>query len=156
MGLSTCLALSGILFGAAFYLQRKNGKTLLDPGRVATRFRLAHQILWNKYYLDEVYMACFVMSTRALASFCAAFDRAIIDGIVNLVGWCGWAWSCLVEVFDRIVVDGWFVNGSAQTTAYAGRQLNRTQTGLVRQYLMLTVLGLLIISSVCAYAFYRW
>ncbi|HOV72797.1 MAG TPA: NADH-quinone oxidoreductase subunit L [Candidatus Hydrogenedentes bacterium] len=156
MGLSTCLALAGILLGAAFYLQRKDGKTLLDPGRVAQRCSLAHRILWNKYYLDEAYMACFVMTTRALAVISATFDRLIIDGIVNLAGWCGWAWSYLTEIFDRIVVDGWFVNGSAQTTAYMGRQVNQSQTGYVRQYLMLTVLGLLIISSVCAYAFYGY
>ena len=156
MGLSTILGLSGILLGALMYLQRKDGKTVFNPATVATRFRPVHQLLWNKYYLDEIYMASFVTTTRAIGWGAAVFDRAVIDGVVNLVGFLGWAWSYLVEIFDRYVVDGLFVNGSAQTTSYLGGRLSRTQTGLVRQYVILTVTGMLIIAGLCAYALYRF
>ena len=155
MGLSTVLGLSGILFGALMYLQRKNGRTILDPNAVATRVRPVYQLLWNKYYLDELYMACLVMSTRAIAWGSALFDRTIIDGIVNLVAFLGWAWSYIVEIFDRYIVDGLFVNGTANTTSYMGDRLSRTQTGLVRQYVILTITGILVIAGLCAYALYK-
>jgi NADH-quinone oxidoreductase subunit L len=155
MGLSTVLGLSGILFGALMYLQRKNGRTFLDPNAVATRLRPVYQLLWNKYYLDELYMACLVMSTRAIAWGSALFDRTIIDGIVNLVAFLGWAWSYIVEILDRYIVDGLFVNGSARATSYMGDRLSRTQTGLVRQYVILTISGILVIAGLCAYALYK-
>jgi NADH-quinone oxidoreductase subunit L len=155
MALSTVLGLSGIFLGALMYLQRKDGRTVFNPDAVATRFRPAYQLLWNKYYLDEIYMASFVMTTRAIGWGAAVFDRTVIDGIVNLVAFLGWAWSYIVEIFDRYVVDGLFVNGSARTTSYMGGRLSRTQTGLVRQYVILTVTGILVIAGLCAYALYK-
>jgi NADH-quinone oxidoreductase subunit L len=156
MGLSTALGLSGILLGALMYLQRKDGKTVLNPAIVATRCRPIHQLLWNKYYFDEMYMAAFVMTTRAFGYASAVFDRTVIDGVVNLVGFLGWAWSYLVELVDRYIVDGLFVNGSAQTASYLGGRLSRTETGLVRQYVILTVAGMLIIAGLCAVALYKF
>ena len=155
MALSTVLGLGGIFLGALMYLQRRDGRTVFNPDAVATRLRPAYQLLWNKYYLDELYMACLVMTTRAIGWASALFDRTIIDGIVNLVAFLGWAWSYIVEIFDRYIVDGLFVNGSARTTSYMGDRLSRTQTGLVRQYVILTVTGILVIAGLCAYAFYR-
>jgi len=155
MALSTVLGLSGIFLGALMYLQRKDGGTVFSPIAAATRLRPAYQLLWNKYYLDELYMACFVMTTRAIGWASALFDRTIIDGIVNLVAFLGWAWSYIVEIFDRYIVDGLFVNGSARTTSYMGDRLSRTQTGLVRQYVILTVTGILVIAGLCAYALYK-
>ena len=153
MILSTVLGLSGILFGALLYLQRKNGTTLINPDAIASRVRPIYTLLWNKYYLDEIYMACFVMSTRGLAWFCAMFDRYVIDGIVNFVGFFGKAWSIVIEIFDRVVIDGLFVNGSAHGADFVGRQLSYTQTGYVRQYLMFTVACILIISGICTWFF---
>ncbi len=154
MGLSTVLGLSGILLGALMYLQRKDGRTVFNPDTVARAFSPIYCLLWNKYYLDEIYMACFVMTTRALGVFMALFDRRVIDAVVNFVGYLGLAWSWFVDKIDCIAVDGWFVNGSAQTAAAAGKQLAYVQTGYVRQYLILTVAGILAISGVCACAFY--
>jgi len=155
MGLSTCLGLAGILLGALMYLQRRDGRTVFNPATVADRCRPVYRLLWNKYYLDEIYMACFVMSTRGLAWLTALFDRCVIDSVVNFCGFFGKAWSVLIEIFDRLVVDGVFVNGSARTTSFMGGKLSRTQTGLVRQYLILTAVGLLVISGLCAYVLYR-
>ena len=156
MGLSTILGLSGILLGALMYLQRNDGKTVLNPGTAATRCRLIYQVLWNKYYFDEFYMAAFVMTTRALGYAAAVFDRTVIDAVVNFVGFLGWAGSYILELVDRYVVDGLFVNGSAQTASYFGGRLSRTETGLVRQYVILTVAGMLIIAGLCAVALYKF
>ncbi|MDQ1257311.1 MAG: NADH-quinone oxidoreductase subunit [Candidatus Hydrogenedentes bacterium] len=154
MGLSTFLGLSGIALGALMYLQRRNGRTVLNPGAVARACAPIHTLLWNKYYCDEIYMACFVMTVRALGVFAAIFDRRVIDAVVNFFGFFGLLWSIIVEWTDRIIVDGLFVNGSANTTLTVGEHLALAHTGRVRQYLILTLTGLVMISGVCIYVFY--
>jgi len=154
MALSTLLGLGGILLGALMYLQRRDGTTALNPATPATRFAFAYRLLWNKYYLDELYMACFIMSTRALSRLIALFDRTVIDGVVNFFGWFGVLWSFLVDLADRWVVDGLGVNGSARAVGYAGEKLSYTQTGRVRQYLVLMIAGIVILSGLCVFAFW--
>ena len=154
MALSTLLGLGGILLGALMYLQRRDGTTALNPATPATRFSALYRLLWNKYYLDELYMAGFIMSTRALSRLIAIFDRTVIDGVVNFFGWFGVLWSFLVDLADRWVVDGLGVNGSARAVGYAGEKLSYTQTGRVRQYLVLMIAGIVILSGVCILAFW--
>ena len=154
MALSTLLGLGGILLGALMYLQRRDGTTALNPATPATRFSAVYRLLWNKYYLDEIYMAGFIMSTRALSRLIALFDRTVIDGVVNFFGWFGVLWSFLVDLADRWVVDGLGVNGSARVVGYAGEKLSYTQTGRVRQYLVLMIAGIVILSGLCVLAFW--
>lgn len=150
MGLSTILGLSGIALGALMYLQRRNGTTVFNPATVATALRPAFTLLSRKYYLDELYMAVFVNTTHLLGRFSAAFDRRVIDAVVNFFGVFSVVWAFLVDWLDRLIVDGLLVNGSAQAAAFAGDWLSMAQTGRVRQYVMLTVAGLVVISGACA------
>ncbi|MBN1866853.1 NADH-quinone oxidoreductase subunit L [Candidatus Sumerlaeota bacterium] len=156
MGLSTILGLSGIGFGALFYFERRNGRALFDPARVAARFAPIHRLLWNKYYLDEIYMLCFVMSFRGIAWLAAWFDRLVIDSIVNFFGLLGVAGSWIVEIFDRYVVDGLGVNGAARVTALLGEGLSFSETGRVRQYIVSMVTGLLVAAGACAFAYFAF
>lgn len=155
MKLSTLLALSGIVFGALMYLQRRNGRTVLQPEFFVKTFRPVHTLLLNKYYFDEIYMACFVMTTRALGAFAALFDRKIIDAVVNLFGRLSIVWSIVIEWVDRRIVDGLFVNGASNTTYAAGERLAAAQTGRIRDYLLLTVVGLLVICGACFLVYYQ-
>jgi NADH-quinone oxidoreductase subunit L len=156
MGMSTLLGLSGIALGALMYLQRKNGKTILNPDAVYNRAKPIHTLLWNKYYFDEIYMALIVMPTRALGWFCALFDRRVIDAVVNFFGFFGVLWSFIIDVLDRLIVDGLFVNGSARTTTFLGDQLSYAQTGRVRQYLVYSIGGIVVISVIVVYALYAF
>lgn len=149
MIISTILGLSGIFFGALMYLQKRDGSTVLRPEVFVAAFRPVHRILLNKYYFDEIYLACIVMTTRAVGIFAALFDRIVIDAVVNLCGRMGIVWSIIVEWVDRRIVDGWFVNGTANSTYAAGEGLAEAQTGRIRDYLLLTVMGLLIICGTC-------
>jgi NADH-quinone oxidoreductase subunit L len=151
MRLSTLLGLSGILLGALMYLQKKDGRTVFNPAIVAKTFRPIHVLLSRKYYLDEIYMAAFVMSTRMLGRFSAVFDRRVIDAIVNFFGIFGVVWAFITEWLDRLLVDGLFVNGAAKAAVFAGDRLAMAQTGRVRQYLVLTVAGLVVISGLCMF-----
>ena len=43
--------------------------------------------LYRRMYFDELYFSVFVAIVLALSAMAAAFDRYVVDGIVNLVGW---------------------------------------------------------------------
>jgi NADH:ubiquinone oxidoreductase subunit 5 (subunit L)/multisubunit Na+/H+ antiporter MnhA subunit len=82
-GLAGNLALGIVLLGIVFayvlyYLQ------LMDPAEGKKQFPALHRFLWHKWYFDEVYQAVFVNGSLLLAQFLSAFDKYIVDGIVNL------------------------------------------------------------------------
>lgn len=148
MALSIVLAFSGIGLGVLMYRERKNGKALINPDKLAAAVRPVYVLLWNKYYFDEIYNAAFIATTHMLARFCALFDRTIIDGVVNFAGLMGKVGAFVVDIADRLIVDGLMVNGSAYTAGFIGDKLSWAQTGRVRQYLLLMVLGIIALSGV--------
>ncbi|MDW8167806.1 MAG: NADH-quinone oxidoreductase subunit L [Acidobacteriota bacterium] len=82
--------------------------------------RPAPRLLENKYYVDEVYEALIV--------------RPIVRGSTVL----------LWKVFDVALIDG-AVNGVASVVAACGAVLRRLQTGLVRSYVVMFLIGALIV-----------
>jgi len=80
MGLSTTIALSGIVIAAILYLI----KTYL-PLRLAQSFSGIYRIVFNKYYVDELYHWTIVRPALWIADgFIERFtDAKIIEGIVN-------------------------------------------------------------------------
>jgi NADH-quinone oxidoreductase subunit L len=107
-----------------------------------------HTAIRNKYYFDEIYQATFVRGTVAAANFTGLFDRYVIDGIVNLVGWgTRVAVAGAVRLVDIWVVDG-SVNLVAQAQKWAGRVVSILQTGRVQHYIAFTaVLAALIAAA---------
>ena len=105
---------------------------------------LPHRVLYNKYYIDEIYNFFFVKGTLLLASIGSWFDRYIIDFIVDgsakttvFVAW-------IEGLFDNYVVD-WMVNKVADTTFYLGDKLRKVQTGNINAYLYV-VLGAVVLA----------
>ena len=145
MMMSIVIALAGILFGLAMYYERANGTTLISPKLFYIPFKPIYVLLWNKYFFDELYMALFVMSTRLLSRFWARFDRLVIDSVVNFAGFMGKVMAFTVDVADRLIVDDWMVMGSARATALTGAGLSHAQTGRVRQYLVFSIVGLVVL-----------
>jgi NADH-quinone oxidoreductase subunit L len=149
MLLSVILALCGIGLSSLFYFERKDGTTFFRPSAIADRVKPLYVLLCKKYYLDELYALIIVRPALAFAAFCAGFDRIVIDSLVNLVGILGKLGAYLVELIDRLFVDGLGVNGLANITAWAGNRLSYIQSGYLRQYLYLLVLGVVTISIIC-------
>ena len=146
MVLATVLGLSGMLLGALVYWQRRDGSTVISAAWFKERFQGVHRVLWHKYYFDELYWVVFVLSTHAAARFCALFDRKVIDAVVDFTGRSGKDMSDAVDRADQRVVDGTAVLGTARLAASVGESLSYTQSGLVRQYLTLTAVGVVLIS----------
>jgi NADH-quinone oxidoreductase subunit L len=136
MALSVVVAIGGILVARAMYQTRS-----LSPDTVAglAGGRL-HRLVYNKYYVDEIYEIVFVNGLLLWTRIAALFDQVVIDGIVNLSASVTRAVSWLNGLFDNLVVDG-AVNALAAVTRFAGGRVRRLQTGEINAYLYVIVIA---------------
>jgi NADH-quinone oxidoreductase subunit L len=104
------------------------------PARLKARFQGLWTLVYNKYYVDELYAWIVLRPSNQLARFLARFDGSVIDGLVNLAGWLGRLAGKIDAGIDRYVVDG-AVNLVSNTTIAAGRSFRRVQTGRIQTYL---------------------
>ncbi|MBX3013411.1 MAG: hypothetical protein KF832_17960 [Caldilineaceae bacterium] len=133
LAVSVVVALGGLLVGYVVYGKGlKEGQ--VDPLRnVLGPLWL---VLHNKYYIDELYKNTIVAFSNGLSKFLYWFDDLwVIDPIVNAIGTIGVRISYFLAAFDRIVVDG-LVNLLGSISDGAGRILRNTQDGQIQVYLM--------------------
>ncbi|MEW6569966.1 MAG: NADH-quinone oxidoreductase subunit L [Nitrospirota bacterium] len=80
MSLSTTIAVTGLVLATIFYLLKTS-----IPVRLARNFNVFYLILFNKYFVDELYNYTIVKPTMWVARrFLVGFtDAKIIEGIVN-------------------------------------------------------------------------
>ncbi|MBW2519303.1 MAG: NADH-quinone oxidoreductase subunit L [Deltaproteobacteria bacterium] len=117
MVFSVVVALIGIGIATTMYL--KNPEL---PAKFTSTFSRLHRVVFNKWYVDEIYDAMFVNTTKQFGNFCwKFFDVKIVDGIVNGVG-------KVVNVLS------------------AG--LRHTQTGLFQNYALAMVLGTVVMVAI--------
>ncbi len=117
-GGAVLIAVAGIAAAHALYLQ---------PDGAARRERLIGTAPWfvtaarDKFYVDRIYGRAIVAPGRAFARFCSdTFDKRIVDGLVNGIAWV--------------------IGRSAQGGRYA-------QTGYIRNYAVIFLLGVVVIVS---------
>jgi NADH-quinone oxidoreductase subunit L len=103
-----------------------------------------YRLVYNKYYIDELYNATFINGTLLLTRICAGFDRYVIDNIVDgsaaltrLVSW-------IEGLFDNYVIDG-IVNRLADGTIVVGNRFRQLQTGSINGYLYVIVVGVVVV-----------
>jgi NADH-quinone oxidoreductase subunit L len=134
MAISVAVAASGVFLAYLLYYRRTlSADALAEVGGGAP-----YTLLYNKYYVDELYNAVFVRGVLLLARFWAWFDGAIIDGIVNGVAYLTTVVSAFNGIFDNRVVDA-LVNLVANWTYALGTRLRRVQTGGINAYLYVIV-----------------
>ncbi|UCF38269.1 MAG: NADH-quinone oxidoreductase subunit L [Acidobacteriota bacterium] len=88
------LALISIFLAYRFFV-----KNPAIPERIAERFAGIHKLLWNKFYVDEVYDALIVWPIERISRFVLwkGIDVGIIDGAVNGVASLMQGWSNRVK-----------------------------------------------------------
>jgi NADH-quinone oxidoreductase subunit L len=139
MGVSVLVALVGIALAAYFYLSRPR-----IPGTVAEKAGGLYRLLYNKYYIDQVYDAMFVNRAKDLGTTLGAFDLGVIDGLgVNGAGWVTRVSSSLSMVWDEWIVDG-LVNLAARIVWIFSYPVRMIQSGRISNYALLIVLGVLV------------
>lgn len=118
MGISVIVAGAGIYFARLVYLSRKE-----IAERASTSLSWLYTLLWNKYYVDEL------------------FDAAIVTPTVRGSDKLLW------RIFDVGVIDG-IVNGTAAVTDRLSAVLRRIQFGVVRGYAAVFVLGIIVVLAI--------
>jgi len=111
--ISVAVALCGIYIAYLFYLKSPH-----SPHRLVSRFPRVYKLLYNKYYVDEIYNAVFVNPT-------VKGSEAVYDN------------------FDLKVIDG-TINGTAAATGFTGKALSLFQSGLVKDYALALLLGVIL------------
>jgi NADH-quinone oxidoreductase subunit L len=89
-----------------------------DPAAVSRAAGPLYRLLVNKYFVDDLYDRRIVEAFRAAFGAMWAFDIHVIDGLANRLGWLA---------------------------ALGGSTLRRAQTGIVGNYALTIVAGLLVI-----------
>ena len=138
MLLSEGLVILGILFAWYLYVKRTD-----LPAKIAKAFGGFYRLVYNKYYVDQLYDAMFVNRAKDLGLALGAFDRNVIDGVgVNGAGW-------LTRFISNVSIwwDTWIVDGSVRLGARIvwlfSYPVRLIQDGLVQSYMLLIVLGLI-------------
>lgn len=148
------LLVAGAGIAAGWFLYRGAFATAQDEDPLAVRapgvFRLLHQ----KYRVDELYAASFGRITALLALAWAAFDRAVLDRIVDGVGRLTLGIGRLNFIIDDTLLnDG--PDALAGGTNAAGKGTRRLQTGKAQDYVGYLFLGALVLALLYLYVLNR-
>jgi NADH-quinone oxidoreductase subunit L len=114
--ISTIVAVAGLAVAALAYLARSPA---FDPRRWAERAGPVYNLLYHKWYFDEIYDYLIVRPAYWFAMF-------------------------LWQIVDVRIIDG-TVNGIASGVSFASSRLRRVQTGFVANYALAIALGAVII-----------
>jgi NADH-quinone oxidoreductase subunit L len=120
MIVSSLIAVAGILLAWVIYQ-----KQLISAESLRQRFAGIYNLLYHKFYIDEIY---------------AWLIAVFVDGGARVLEW-----------IDLKIVNG-AVNGVAFFTAWSGRTLRYTEDGQVQTYALYMVAGVMIIliAALCA------
>jgi NADH-quinone oxidoreductase subunit L len=116
---ATAVAMTGIVAAWALYGRRSD-----VPERIAERAPGPYRLLWNKYYVDELYDALVIQPYVALSRF---------------------FW----QVVDSQIIDG-AVNGVGELVRWSGSRVRRLQTGNVQAYALAMLVGAICVIIVLA------
>ena len=106
-----------------------------------------HTFLLNKWYFDELYDVILWTPCKIIAEISNAFDRHVVDGLVNGTGRLGLLIGDGIRLVDKWVVDG-FVNLTGIVPRWAGSKLRLMQTGKVQNYAVALYVGALLLIAV--------
>lgn len=118
MLLSVVIAVVGILFARHIYLKRKD-----IAENLSKKYSGIHNLLWNKYFVDEIYDATILTPTLK------ASDKLL--------------W----KFFDVGIIDG-AVNGTAKLINIISGYTRRMQAGFTQSYAAYFVAGIIIILAI--------
>jgi NADH-quinone oxidoreductase subunit L len=138
MALSVAAAIIGILIARWFYHRKPE-----IPEAICARCGPLYPLLYNKYYVDEVYDFVFVDGLgKGGGEALGAFDRTIVDGGVNGAGW-------LTRFSSKFSIwwDTWIVDGAVRFGSFSVKLLSYPvcllQSGRVQTYALFVVVGFL-------------
>ncbi len=115
MGISVIAGFSGIGLAALFYLIKTD-----IPVKLAQQFNAIYKVLFNKYYVDELYSFLIVRPTIWISE------------------------KVLIGITDAKIIEA-IVNGVPKGIGVLSQQLRKVQTGFLQHYAAIMAAGVLII-----------
>ncbi|MHC5109656.1 MAG: NADH-quinone oxidoreductase subunit L [Planctomycetota bacterium] len=85
-------------------------------GLVRSSAQGAYETLWNKYFVDEIYMGLIVEPVRRLGRLCVALDDYIIDGLIWVITAIPRGFAYVLQVLQGGRVQGYAVSMVAGIT----------------------------------------
>lgn len=82
MAVSAGVALLALIVAYVMYISRG-----AVPAAETSERSLPEQVIYNKYYVDELYETIIIRPIRGLGDALYSFGEGLIDGVVNGVGW---------------------------------------------------------------------
>ena len=138
MSLSVAVAIIGITIARYFYHNKPE-----IPDTIEKAVKPLHSLLYNKWYVDEVYDFLFVDGLcKGGGLALGAFDRNVVDGGVNGAGW-------LTRFTAKLSMwwDTWIVDGAVRFTSFCVKMLSYPvcimETGRLQTYAFFVVVGVL-------------
>jgi NADH-quinone oxidoreductase subunit L len=138
MATSVGVAILGIWVARILYHQKPG-----IPDRIQASFQPVHRLLYNKWYVDEIYDFLFVNGLgKGGGLLFGAFDRNVVDGGVNGAGW-------LTRFSSKVSIwwDTWIIDGAVRFSSFFVKMLSYPvcilQTGRVQAYAFFMVVGVL-------------
>ena len=122
MAASLAIAIIGILYATSLYKKSSH-----KPAEMAAKNKGLYYILWNKYFVDEIYHNVFV----------APIYKISLDFLWKIV--------------DVQIIDG-IVNGSARAIALSAENLRKIQSGIAQNYALMMLFGIVAIIAWMVFA----
>jgi NADH-quinone oxidoreductase subunit L len=136
---SVAIACFGIWLAYNWYIKKPE-----VPGQIEAKFPFLYKVLYNKYYVDQIYDAMFVNRVKDLALTLGAFDLTFINGLgVDGSGWLTRIISSISGVWDSWIIDKLLVGGTARIVWLFSWPARMLQTGRVARYALWMLVGVL-------------
>jgi NADH-quinone oxidoreductase subunit L len=145
---SLAVALGGLLVG---WLMYRNARSLKQDA-------LQIPVLRNKWYIDELYTTLLIKPSFWVAETLVyrLMDKGLIDGILHLFGKGTAAIGTgLRNLVDKPVINAFFGDGTANVVQRTGRGLRPMQTGRIQQYMLASLLIMLVLTGLAYYLLSR-
>jgi NADH-quinone oxidoreductase subunit L len=140
--IAASIAFVGLGFYLAYKFYIENPKL---HTQLAASWPRLHKLLLHKYYVDEIYDALFVNRTKDLSTAFGWFDGQIIDGLgVDGAGWLTRVFSRISMWWDKWIVDG-LVNFVGWFPNFLSMPVRMFQTGIFSTYAVFILIGLAIL-----------
>jgi NADH-quinone oxidoreductase subunit L len=138
MSFSVAFAVIGIVVARYFYHHKPQ-----VPDTLEKSLKPLHSLLYNKWYVDEIYDFLFVNGLgKGGGRLLGAFDRNVVDGGVNAAGWLTRFSATLSGWWDT-----WIIDGAVRFTSFFVKMLSYPacilQSGRVQAYAFFMLVGVL-------------
>ncbi|TLY41448.1 MAG: NADH-quinone oxidoreductase subunit L, partial [Nitrospirae bacterium] len=139
MAVTTVIGLAGWFTAHYFYYVKPE-----QPDLLANRLKGAYALLWNKYWVDELYDRLAVEPSKGAGRLLDRMDTVVVDRAVVAVeqvtdlNAAGSTW------FEKYVIYG-LINVMGYANHVGARILRQLQTGLVHHYAAILVTGLVVL-----------